>query len=225
MKITYYGHSAFLVEARNIKALIDPFLSGNPQCCADINNITGITHIFITHGHSDHMGDTEFFAHKYGSLIICNYEIGTYLSSKGLDVHKMHVGGRVQLDFGTVKMTSAVHGSGIETEDGFLYGGNPGGYVISIGDRKIYHAGDTGLTMDMKLLQDEKIDAALLPIGGNFTMDIEDAVKAVGFIKPKLTVPMHYSTFDLIKADPAEFKEKVKTAEVYILQPGESIEI
>jgi L-ascorbate metabolism protein UlaG (beta-lactamase superfamily) len=133
----------------------------------------------------------------------------------------MHIGGRTKFDFGTVKMTPALHGSGIETIGGLIYGGNPCGFVIEVNGKKIYHAGDTGLTMDMQLLEVEHIDVALLPIGGNFTMDIEDALRAVDFIKPKKVIPMHYGTFPIIEANPVAFKDRVKNVEVILLKPGE----
>lgn len=226
MKITYFGHSAFLVETGpSFKALIDPFITGNPLCPVSASSISGATHIFVTHGHGDHLGDTVSIAKRCNSLVISNYELGDFLAKQGVRVHTMHIGGRVRLDFGRVKMTPALHGSGISTAEGVREGGNPGGFFIETGGKKIYHAGDTGLTMDMKLLETEEVDLAMLPIGGNFTMDIDDAVRAVSFIRPKQAVPMHYNTFDVIRADPEEFKAKVRDAEVKILKPGQSMEL
>lgn len=219
MKLTYLGHSAFYFETGKVKGLIDPYLGEGSERASF--NKKEITHIFVTHGHSDHMGSTIDIAKESGAIVISNFEICMYLQKKNINVHPMHIGGRVKLDFGTVKMTPALHGSGIETEDGMLYGGNPGGFVIEIEGQKIYHAGDTGLTMDMQLLEDENIDIALLPIGGNFTMDIMDAVKAVEFIKPNAVIPMHYNTFPVIEASPEEFASKVSSAEVVILGAGE----
>lgn len=220
MKLTYLGHSAFYFQTSKIKALIDPFIDEK------LENLPfdkkEITHIFVTHGHSDHIGSTVDIAKESGATVISNHEICIYLGEKDVNIHPMHIGGRVKLDFGTVKMTPALHGSGIETENGVICGGNPGGFVIEIEGQKIYHAGDTGLTMDMKLLEMENIDAALLPIGGNFTMDIIDAVKAVEFIKPKVVIPMHYNTFPVIEASPNEFASKVSDVEVKIVKTGES---
>ena len=225
MKITFLGHAAFLLEADNLKGLIDPFIDGNPAHKIKSKDLTGITHIFVTHGHSDHLGDTVSIAKRNGSVVVCNHEIGYYLRTQGVNVSTMHIGGKKKMEFGTVKMTNALHGSGIDTDDGLLYGGNPGGFVIEAGGKKVYHAGDTGLTLDMKLLECENIDVALLPVGGNFTMDVEDAVKAVDFIKPKIVVPMHYNTFSGIKADTDYFKKAVKGAEVRILNYMDFIEV
>lgn len=225
MKLQYLGHSAFLIEASNFKAIIDPFLSGNPSATLKPSQITGLTHIFVTHGHGDHIGDTVELARENKSLVISNAEISNYLSEHGLRTHGMHIGGRYTFDFGTVKLTPALHGSSIPTSKGPREGGNPSGFVLTIEGKKIYHAGDTGLTMDMKLLEEEKIDVAILPIGGNYTMDIEDALRAVDFIKPKLVVPMHYNTFPLIQADPEEFKSKNLLCETRILKIGEKMDI
>lgn len=225
MKLTYLGHSVFILEEGNFKAIIDPFITGNPQCPVKVEDIKGLTHIFVSHGHGDHLGDAVALAKENDALVISNAEICTYLSGKGLKVHAMHIGGRHKFNFGTVKFTPALHGSGIQTEEGTLEGGNPCGFVIEVNGKKVYHAGDTGLTMDMKLLESENINVALLPIGGNYTMDIDDAVRAVEFIRPKVTIPMHYDTFPVIKANPNEFKEKNKFSETIILTPGEVYEI
>ncbi len=221
MKIQFLGHSAFYLETSSIKALIDPFFSQD----IDPDFLESeITHIFVTHGHSDHLGSTIEIAKKSKAKVISNYEICLYLQKQKIRTHPMQIGGRVELDFGKVKMTPALHGSCIETDHDIIYAGNPGGFVIEIDNKKLYHAGDTGLTMDMQLLASEKIDLALIPIGGNFTMDIADAVKAVEFIKPKFVIPMHYNTMPIIKACPETFKSKVLDAEVIILQPGQNYE-
>ena len=213
MKITYLGHSAFIFEDDSFKAIIDPFISGNSLSNINVDEIKNLTHIFVTHGHGDHLGDTVDLAKSNDALIITNAEISNYLNEQGLKTHSMHIGGRHKFDFGTV------------TEDGPVDGGNPCGFVIEVNNKKIYHAGDTGLTMDMKLLELEHIDVAMLPIGGNFTMDIDDAVLATEFIKPELVIPMHYDTFPVIKADPKEFEENNKTCKTKIMKIGETYEL
>jgi L-ascorbate metabolism protein UlaG (beta-lactamase superfamily) len=225
MKLTYLGHSALLIEEGSFKGIVDPFITGNSLCKSCIDDLSNITHVFVTHGHSDHIGDTVEIARRNKSLIITNHEIAAYLGKFKLKTHAMHIGGRTKFDFGTVKMTNALHGSGISDNGNMIYGGNPVGFVIEVDSKKIYHAGDTGLTYDMKLLEDEKIDVAFLPIGGNYTMDIDDAVKAADFIKAKTVVPMHYNTFGLINADPELFKNKVRSSDVIILDINESMNV
>ncbi len=226
MKITYHGHSVVMMEDKDFKAIIDPFITGNGLCNVTVDDINELSHIFVTHGHGDHIGDTVALAKKTGALVIANHEISAYLASKGVEnIHAMHLGGRTTFDFGVVKMTNAIHGSGISDDGQMIEGGNPGGYIIEVNQNKIYHAGDTGLTFDMKLLEDEHIDLAFLPIGGNFTMDVNDAVKAVKFIKPKAVVPIHYKTFPIVDADPQEFKNKVKDSVVIVIDFNESIEM
>lgn len=223
MKITFLGHAAFLIETdKNI--LIDPFITGNPAYPSGFN-LPNIDYILVTHGHSDHLGDTIELSKKYNATVITNFEISNYLQTKGVkNIHPMHIGGTFKFEFGKLKMTPALHGSGIIDGNNIIYGGNPCGFVI-YGKKSIYHAGDTGLTKDMELLTG--IDVALLPIGGNFVMDVEDAIKAVEMIKPKIVVPMHYNTWDIINADDKLFKKEVEKRgmECKILNPGEVLEV
>ncbi|KRT34784.1 metal-dependent hydrolase [Acetomicrobium hydrogeniformans] len=225
-KVTYLGHAAFYIEGKGLKALVDPFLSGNPNSAWKPSDIKELNFIFITHGHDDHLGDTVQIAKETQATVVTNAEISGFLSSKGVKCHAMHIGGRYAFPFGRVKLTPAWHGSGITDGDKMLYGGTPCGFVIEVDGKKVYHAGDTGLTVEMKLLEAENIDLAILPIGGNYVMDIDDAVRAVELIQPKKVIPMHYGTFPVIEADPAEFKSKVGSlAEVVILEPGQSCEV
>lgn len=226
MKINFIGHAAFMIESEGFKALIDPFITSSPVAKYNDKQLENITHIFVTHGHGDHLGDTVKLAQKNNALVICNFEIADYLTSQGVKCHSMHIGGRYTFDFGVVKMTPALHGSGINNDGVMIDGGNPCGFVITIDGVAIYHAGDTGLTMDMKLLAIEDIDVAILPIGGNYTMDIVDAARAVDFICPKAVIPIHYNTFDVINADPKKFEKLVGTKSiVHILEPGEFIDL
>ncbi len=226
MRLTFIGHAAVLIEGSK-RLIVDPFLRDNPVSNLKLDDLPKIDYILVTHGHGDHLGDTLDIAKKHGSIVISNFEIGLYLQKKGLDrVHTMHIGG--SYDFGDlwVKMTPALHGSSIVENGEVLYGGNPGGFLIQMDSKVIYHAGDTGLTKDMELLGDAGIDVAFLPIGGNYTMDVKDAVRATGMISPKVVVPIHYGTWPLIEADPREFCSKVENiCECRILKPGESFEI
>lgn len=224
MNIKYLGHSAFLLEDPNANILIDPFIKDNPKCPIHISDLPKINYILVTHGHGDHLGDTVEIARKFNSLVICNFEISLYLSKYNIKTHALHIGGSFNFPFGKVKMTNAVHGSSILEGPHVICGGNPGGFLITLDDKKLYHSGDTGLTMDMKLLECESIDLAMLPIGGNFTMDIDDALRAIDFIKPKSVIPMHYDTFPLIESNPELLKLK-SSCEVLNISPGDYISL
>jgi len=223
--VQYLGHAAFYVEGGGIKALIDPFLEGNPQAPEKVFDFQP-NYIFLTHGHPDHLGDAMSIAKKTGAVVVATNELAVYLQSKGLNAMGLHIGGRKPFDFGSVKLTAAFHGSSVFDGGVLVCSDTPCGFLIEVDGKKIYHAGDTGLTVEMTLLEEEKVDLALLPIGGYYTMDVRDAVRAVGFIKPKKVVPMHYDTFPPIEADPMEFKQLLDgKADVVILKPGEKIEI
>ncbi len=227
-KIIWLGHDAFLLEHNETRIVIDPFLSGNPTAKVKAASIK-VQYILLTHGHGDHFGDTADIAKANNALIIAPFELAVYCANIGLKSHPMHIGGGYQFPFGRVKLTIAHHGSGMQTGDKALaYMGNPCGFLIHLAGKTIYHSGDTGLFMDMKLIGDRNaIDLAMLPIGDNFTMDIDDAVYAAELLRPKLVVPMHYNTFDVIHADPKQFAEKVtaKGMQARILQVGEVLEI
>lgn len=227
-KLRYLGHSAFYIEGTGLKALIDPFLSGNPKSAAKPGDFTELDAIFVSHAHGDHLGDTIDIAKRTGATIFTCNETAGWLASKGLKVQGMHIGGRARFPFGRVKLTPAWHGAPV-IENGVHYGGVACGFVIEVDGKKLYHAGDTALTMEMKLLEAEKIDVACFPIGGYYTMDIEDAARAALFVRPRVAIPMHYDTFPNIKADPAEFVKAVQAAPVEGTQAvplayGESIE-
>lgn len=219
----FLGHSCVLIDTGEHKLIIDPFLSGNEKAAADAKDIN-VDFVLITHGHGDHIGDAIDIAKKNDALVIANFELANLCAKKGCNVHPMHVGGGHDFDFGHVKLTIAHHGGGYG-EDASVYTGPPVGFLITVDGKTVYHSGDTGLFLDMKLIGEmNPIDLAFLPIGDNFTMGIDDAVKAVELLHPKKVVPFHYGTFDVIKADPGEFADKVKGAEVVILKPGDSID-
>lgn len=223
LELSFLGHSCFMFETEKHKVIIDPFISANPLVKISVNDIK-TDFILLTHGHSDHLGDTFELAKNNDAMVISNYEIATYCAKNGVEkTAGLHIGGGSEFPFGSLKLTIAHHGSSLG--DDMVYGGNPVGFILRMDGKTIYHAGDTGVFMDMKLIGElDNIDMALLPIGGYFTMDISDAAKAVEFLKPKKVIPMHYDTFDSIKADPEKFAEKVRLngVECIILQPGQS---
>ena len=226
-KITYLGHAGFVVEGKESTLVIDPFLDGNPLATAKPGDIKA-DYILVTHGHPDHLGDSIPIAKANNATIIAPFELATYCEGEGTKAHPMHIGGSFDFPFGRVKLTIAHHGSAVPGKKGMEYTGNPCGFLITIDGKKIYHAGDTGLFLDMKLIGEmDSIDVAILPVGGNFTMDVDDAVKAVEFLKPKLVIPMHYDTFDVIKADLGEFRRKVEALKrgVAVLGVGESADV
>jgi L-ascorbate metabolism protein UlaG (beta-lactamase superfamily) len=226
VKVTFIGHSCFLLDNGTQRLLIDPFVKGNPSAKAT-DAVMKPDFILVSHGHGDHLGDAVEIAKASGATIISNYEIATYCGTKGArNVHPLHIGGGNKFSFGSVKLTIAHHGSSLG--DNFQYGGSPAGFIIRTDGKIIYHSGDTGLFLDMKLIGElDPIDLALLPIGGNFTMDISDAVRAVEFLKPRKVIPMHYNTFDMIASNPKEFVDKIKPlgTEGIILKPGETYKL
>lgn len=225
-KITYFGHSCFQIEGNGKKVIIDPFLTGNPLATITAEDVV-VDAILISHGHGDHLGDTLAIAERTGAMVVSNFEIISYLGTKGLkNRHPLHIGGGRQFDFGWVKLTPAFHGSSMQEGNNIIYLGMPAGLLIKLDDHIIYHAGDTGLFGDMKLIGEmNELAVAMLPIGDNFTMGIDDAVKAVEFLKPKQVIPMHYNTFPPIEADPYEFVKKIGgLAKGVVLDPGQTLE-
>jgi L-ascorbate metabolism protein UlaG (beta-lactamase superfamily) len=225
-RIRWLGHSAVAIETAGYHLLIDPFLTGNPKAAITADEAKA-DFILISHGHSDHVGDSVSIANRTGATVIANYEIAGWLEKQGVKkVHGQQHGGGFNYPFGRVKLTLAFHGSALP--DG-SNGGNPCGFLIYLNDgRKIYHAGDTGLFGDMRLIGEEGIELAMLPIGDNFTMGPDDAMRAVKLIEPKKVIPIHYDTWPIIAQDAKAWGVKVNAAtgvEVIVLQPGEEIGI
>ncbi len=226
MQISFHGHSVVKIITASHTILIDPFISGNGQTDLVASEEQPDV-ILLTHGHNDHVGDTIDIAKRNDALVIATFELARYLESKGVRTHAMGLGGAYEFEFGRVKYTQAFHSSSFTTADGeIIYAGMPGGILFTEGGKTIYHAGDTALFGDMKLIGERNaIDVAFLPIGDNFTMGPEDAAYATELLKPKVVVPIHYNTFPGIQQNPYGFKELVKTSEVHILKAGDKIEL
>lgn len=223
MKITYYGHSFIELKNEKYSVLIDPFITGNPSCNCTLKDIKS-DYIILTHGHGDHFGDTLELARRDGSVVIATFELAEYVAKHNVKVHQMNIGGSFNFPFGKVKLTIAHHSS--STPDG-TFAGDPAGVIVTMDGKTVYHSGDTGLFYDMKLIGEmQKIDYAFLCIGDNFTMGIDDAVKATEFINPKTVIPFHYDTFDIIKSDINDFKRKVESIgkKCLIMKPCDTIE-
>ena len=224
LKATFYGHSCVMATDGKNTIIIDPFLEGNPQATIKPEEVK-VDYVLLTHGHGDHLGDAVQIAKNNNATIIAPNELAVYVSKKGAEAHNMHIGGAHDFPFGRVKLTIAHHGSA--AGDGLEYTGNPCGFLVTMGGKTMYHSGDTSLFLDMKLIGEmHPIDLAFLPIGDNFTMGVDDAVKAVEFLKPKKVVPIHYKTWPVIDTEPKDFIAKIKgtATEGVIVKPGESIE-
>lgn len=218
-EITFLGHAGFLLKDEGKETLLfDPFISENPLATVSLEEIKA-DYILLSHGHFDHLGDAYEIAKKNDAMIISTAEIVGKAQENGLTAHAQHLGGRHKFPFGSVKLTLAFHGAGVP-------GGHACGFVVDYYGKKIYFAGDTALFGDMQLIGElDSLDLALLPIGDNFTMGIDDAVVAVSFLKAKTVIPYHYNTWPLIEADPEEFKQKVEEktdSRCEIVSPGES---
>lgn len=226
MKFTYYGHACFAVEAGGKVLLFDPFISPNPLAKAiDVKNVAA-DFILVSHGHGDHVADVVDIANRTGAKVIAPYEVGSWFEGKGLkNVQSMNHGGAARMEFGRVKLTSAIHSSSMP--DG-SYGGNPCGLVVESADGNFYYSGDTALTLDMKLVgESTELRFAIFPIGDFFTMGIEDALRAAEFVGVKKVVGVHYDTFPPIKLDHDAAQRVAQAAGKQLLLPaiGETIEI
>lgn len=220
MKFTYYGHAAFSLSDETTTILFDPFITDNPWtsvCPTDID----CQYVVLTHAHGDHYGDVEAIAKKNDALVVSTAEVAGKAAAAGCRAHAMHVGGSASFPFGTIRLTPAFHGSGVE-------GGMACGVIVEFGGKRVYFAGDTGLFSDMKILDRfGKIDCAILPIGNNFTMGIDDAALAALWIQPKFVIPVHYKTWPIIDADPQEYKQLTESKyhiPVQVVEPGTTYE-
>lgn len=225
MKITFYGHAALGIQIKDIHILVDPFITGNEKASEiDINTLKA-DYILVTHAHQDHILDVEAIAKRTGAIIVSNFEIVTHYQEKDLEGHPMNHGGSWDFEFGNLKYVNAIHTSSFP--DG-SYGGQPGGFIIEGEHKTIYIAGDTALTMDMKLIpMQTKLDLAILPIGDNFTMGIDDAILASDFIECDKILGYHYDTFGYIEIDHEEAKRKFydMDKDLMLLDIGESMEL
>ena len=226
MKLSYYGHSTFLLEIKGLNLLFDPFITPNELAKdIDVNSIPA-DYILVSHGHEDHVADAVSIAKRTGATVVSNFEIVSWFGVQGVEKgHPMNHGGSWSFDFGSVKYVNAVHSSVLP--DG-TYGGNPGGFIISTDEGNVYYAGDTALTYDMKLIGDTaNISHAILPIGDNFTMGVDDAVIAAEFVGCNEIIGMHYDTFGYIEIDKEEAKGKFSTAgkTLTLLNIGETIDL
>ena len=222
VELQFLGQSGFSITIANSQVLIDPFLTGNPLTDSKPEDFSP-DYILLTHAHGDHYGDTEAIAKASGAKVISNFEIVNYVATKGIEGHPLNPGGSWDFEFGKLKFVQAFHSSSFP--DG-TYGGTAMGLILESEGKRIYHAGDTALFSDMQLFGRKELDLALLPIGDNFTMGIDDAVEATKLLNAKAVIPIHYDTFGYIEQDPQEFKTAVETqstSQCIIIQPGESI--
>lgn len=225
MKITFYGHASLGIQIDDVNILVDPFISPNEKASEiDINSLKA-DYILVTHAHQDHIVDVEAIAKRTKAVVVSNFEIVNHYEKLGIEGHPMNHGGKWDFEFGTLKYVNAVHTSSFP--DG-SYGGQPGGFVLESEHKNIYIAGDTALTFDMKLIPlQTKLDLAILPIGDNFTMGVDDAILASDFVECDKVLGCHYDTFGYIEIDHEEAKRKFfeKNKDLMLLEIGEHIEL
>jgi L-ascorbate metabolism protein UlaG (beta-lactamase superfamily) len=225
-RLTWHGHSTFTLETdAGLRIMFDPFLEDNPKSDLKVADVVQLDYILCTHGHFDHFADAVTLAKQTGATVVGTFELVAFAQSRGVERgHGMNVGGGHAFDFGYVKLTPALHSGTVDGDETGRYASIAHGFWIDLGGKRLYHAGDTALLMDMQLLRG-RVDVALLPIGDNFTMGPEDAARAVGFIEPRTVIPMHYNTWPPIAQDPHAFAARVGAgAEVVVLEPGQSHE-
>jgi L-ascorbate metabolism protein UlaG (beta-lactamase superfamily) len=223
-RLTWHGHSTFtLVADGGERILFDPFLDENPKADITTADIDRLDYVLCSHGHFDHFGDAVALARRTAATLVGTFELVAFAQSKGVEkVHGMNVGGGYRFPFGYVKLTPALHTGTVAGDEEGRFTTLANGFWIDMNGKRLYHAGDTALLMEMQLLRG-RVDVALLPIGDNFTMGPEDAARAVEFIEPRVVIPMHYNTWELIAQDPAAFRTRVGgRADVVVLEPGGS---
>jgi L-ascorbate metabolism protein UlaG (beta-lactamase superfamily) len=225
-RLTWHGHATFTLETDGgTRILFDPFLNDNPKSDIRVEDVADLDFVLCSHGHFDHFADAIEVCRRTGATLVGTFELVAFAQSRGVEhVHGMNVGGGHQFDFGHLKLTPAVHSGTVDGDDEGRYTTLAHGFLIDMNGKRLYHAGDTALIMEMQLLKGQ-VDVALLPIGDNFTMGPGDAARAVGFIEPRVVIPMHYDTWDLIAQDPEEFRSLVGgAADVVVLKPGQAYE-
>jgi len=227
LKLTALGHSCFMLATAEHSIIFDPWLSENPEAAISADEVS-VDAILVSHGHSDHLGDAVDIATRLDVPIIAPYELCMYCGRHGAEVMPMHIGGGREFEFGHVKLTLALHGSAVISDDLIEYTGPACGFVVTVDGRSIYYAGDTGIFGDMALIGElAPIDVAILPIGDNFTMGPDDALKAAEMLGAATVIPMHYSAFDIIEQDPQAFADRLaeRGIECVVLKPGEQTEL
>ncbi|ACB77474.1 metal-dependent hydrolase [Opitutus terrae] len=227
MRLTYFGHSAFLLELARTRLLFDPYLRENPHGSVDPKSVP-CDLVFCSHAHSDHVGDALELARLHHAKIVAPYELAEHFAAQGAETIDLMPGGGVTLPWGRIDMTPAIHGSALELGDGkTLSMGPPSGFVVRADGQSLYHAGDTALFGDMRLIGRHGIDVALLPIGDFYTMGPADAVEALHLLRPRLAIPMHFNSNPKIRVDPHRFAAEARRTghPVRVMSPGETIEV
>ena len=222
-KLTFHGQSTFTIEtADGTRLVIDPFFDDNPVSDIKRAEVGAVDYILCTHGHTDHFVDAIPLARETEATLVSTWEIVGFAGTQGIEkAHPLHIGGGYDFPFGRVKMTAALHGGQVHGDTTGQFTTVPGGFLLHLDGKRIYHAGDTALLTDMQLLRG-KVDVAILPIGDNFTMGPEDAAEAVGFIDPEIVIPIHYNTWPIIAQDPERFRDLVgERARVQVMEPGD----
>ncbi|HEY2805464.1 MAG TPA: metal-dependent hydrolase [Gemmatimonadales bacterium] len=225
-KLTWLSHATFLLEHGDKRVIIDPFLTGNPKAAMQSRDVPKLDAVLLTHGHGDHIKDAVPLATRDKCVVVAATELAKFCAAKGApSTHPLGIGGGHDFPFGRVQLVVALHGGTVDGDETGKFTTQAAGLIVTVGGVRIYHAGDTALTMDMQLLEG-KVDVMLVPIGDNYTMGPEDAARAVAFVKPKTAIPMHFGTFPLIEVDPHRFVKAVgTTAKVVVMQIGDTLEL